>query len=159
MVKQTMDLKNQGIISELHCNCSMLHLPISWYVGGTIIIMHLVGVLYDNDYVIISGLLLTSQLHGASQLSVWCLHFISSNYVIFKDKEGFSKLTGENLEYINEHRWPPLSYEQAMEEYRSKYLAEEDEHHDLGGKAGASTSGDQGDSDHDTGKLDNCTVS
>ena len=112
---------------------------------------------------ITSGLLLTSELHSASQLSAWCLHFISSNYVIFKDKEGFSKLTGENLEYINEHRWPPLSYEQAMEEYRSKYLAEGDERHDLGGKAEASsTSRDRADSDHadhDTGKLDNCTVS
>ena len=101
---------------------------------------------------------MTSELHSASQLSAWCRHFIASNYVIFKDKEGFSKLTGENLEYINEHRWPPLSYEQAMEEYRSKYLAE-DERHDLGGKAEASTSRDQADNDHDTGKLDNCTIS
>ena len=29
------------------------------------------------------------------------------------------------MEYINQHRWPPLSYEQAMEEYRKKYLEEE----------------------------------
>ena len=29
------------------------------------------------------------------------------------------------MDYINQHRWPPLSYEQAMEEYRKKYLEEE----------------------------------
>jgi hypothetical protein len=70
----------------------------------------------SNGYVnflilVVAGLLVTSQLHGASQLSAWCLHFISSNYVIFKDKEDFSKLTGENLDYVNQHQWPPLSYE------------------------------------------------
>jgi hypothetical protein len=72
-----------------------------------------------------AGLLLTSQLHNASQLSAWCLHFISSNYVVFKDKEEFSQLVGDNMDYISQHRWPPLSYEQAMEEYRKKYLEEE----------------------------------
>ena len=71
------------------------------------------------------GLLLTSQLHNASQLSAWCLHFVSSNYVVFKDKEEFSQLVGDNMAYINQHRWPPLSYEQAMEEYKKKYLEEE----------------------------------
>lgn len=27
---------------------------------------------------------------------------------------------------MTEHRWPPLSYEQAMEDYRKKYLEDED---------------------------------
>ena len=112
------------------------------------------------DRSIIAGLFLTSQLHGASQLSAWCLHFISSNYIIFEDKEEFSKLTGENLDYINQHRWPPLSYEQAMEDYKKKYLVEEDDWHDLDEKAGASGDGDNvHDNDSDTGKLDKCTVS
>lgn len=26
---------------------------------------------------------------------------------------------------MNEHRWPPLSYEQAMEKYRREYLEDE----------------------------------
>ena len=107
---------------------------------------------------------MTSQLHGASQLSAWCLHFISSNYVIFKEKEEFSKLTGDNLDYINQHRWPPLSYEQAMEDYKNKYLVEEEEidGHELDEKSGASEDpGDTAvqDTDSDTGKLDKCTVS
>ena len=73
------------------------------------------------------GLLLTAQLHNAHQLSGWCLHFISSNFVAFKDKQEFSLLlTGDNLDHVTSHRWPPLSYEQAMEEYRKKYLEEED---------------------------------
>lgn len=45
--------------------------------------------------------------------------------MVFKDKEEFSQLVGDNMDYINQHRWPPLSYEQAMEEYRKKYLEEE----------------------------------
>ena len=88
-----------------------------------------------------SGLLLTSQLHNASQLSAWCLHFISSNYVVFKDKEEFSHLTGDNMEYVDQHRWPPLSYEQAMEEYRKKYLEEDsddsEENNDSEGEGGS----------------------
>ena len=51
---------------------------------------------------VFSGLLLMSQLHNASQLSAWCLHFISSNYVVFKEKEEFSQLVGDNMDYINQ---------------------------------------------------------
>lgn len=53
-------------------------------------------------------------------------------------------LIDENLAYVNEHRWPPLSYEQAMEEYRKKYLEDEEET-GLG-------SGEE--SDDDTGKKE-----
>ena len=35
-------------------------------------------------------------------------------------------LTGDNLSYVNEHRWPPLSYEQAIEQYRREYLDSEE---------------------------------
>ena len=69
-----------------------------------------------------TALLLSSQLHNATQLSTWCLHFVSSNYVAFDGKEEFNLLTGDNLEHVQAHRWPPLSYERSMEEYRVKYL-------------------------------------
>ena len=36
-------------------------------------------------------------------------------------------LTGENLDYVNDHRWPPLSYFAAMEEYREKHAEEVDD--------------------------------
>ena len=111
------------------------------------------------DRSIIAGLLLTSQLHGASQLSAWCLHFISSNYVVFKDKEDFSKLTGENLDYVNDHRWPPLSYERAMEDYKRKYLAEEEGGNENAGASCEHTGDNAHNTDSDTGKLDKCTVS
>ena len=32
----------------------------------------------------------------------------------------------DNLAYVTEHRWPPLSYEQAMEQYRREYLENEE---------------------------------
>ncbi|KAL5497563.1 hypothetical protein EMCRGX_G014056 [Ephydatia muelleri] len=67
------------------------------------------------------SLLLTAQLHNANQLSAWCLHFISSNYAEFSSKPEFSLLTGDNLAYVQTHQWPPVSYLEAMEEYRKKY--------------------------------------
>ena len=104
-----------------------------------------------------SGLLLTSQLHNASQLSAWCLHFVSSNYVVFKDKEEFSQLEGDNVDYINQHRWPPLSYEQAMEEYRKKYLEEEsdesvEEDNESEGEGEGGSEGDGGGGECDEGR-------
>ncbi|KAL5497234.1 hypothetical protein EMCRGX_G013669 [Ephydatia muelleri] len=73
------------------------------------------------------SLLLTAQLHNANQLSAWCLHFISSNYTAFSSKPEFSRLTGDNLSYIQAHQWPPVSYLEAMEEYRKKYEVDESE--------------------------------
>ncbi|KAL5497230.1 hypothetical protein EMCRGX_G013663 [Ephydatia muelleri] len=73
------------------------------------------------------SLLLTTQLHNANQLCAWCLHFISSNYTAFSSKPEFSLLTGNNLSYIQAHQWPPVSYLEAMEEYRKKYKVDESE--------------------------------
>ncbi|XP_064392713.1 rho-related protein racA-like isoform X2 [Halichondria panicea] len=75
----------------------------------------------------IIGLLLSSQLHNASQLSSWCLHFISSNFNVLEANEQFLQLGEDNLSYVEEHRWPPLSYETAMNEYKTKYLDTEGE--------------------------------
>ncbi|XP_048780651.2 rho-related protein racA-like isoform X2 [Ostrea edulis] len=66
------------------------------------------------------GLLLTSQLHNADQLSNWCLHFISSNYIAFEKREEFSLLTGSNQDHVEEHRWPPLSYLEEVKEYEKE---------------------------------------
>jgi Rho family protein len=57
----------------------------------------------DADINIID-LLLVSQLHNANQLSGWCLHFISSNYLVFEQKEEFAKLNPDNRDYVEEHR-------------------------------------------------------
>eukprot|EP00731_Ephydatia_muelleri_P009357 Em0004g1695a len=85
-----------------------------------------VGILVlANEYVMPRltslSLLLTGQLHNANQLSAWCLHFISSNYTAFSSKPEFSLLTDDNLAYVQAHQWPPVSYLEAMEEYRKKY--------------------------------------
>ena len=65
-------------------------------------------------------LLHCAQLHNANQLSGFLLHFVASNFEAFEKMEEFQKLTGENLSYVNEHRWPPLSYINAMEEWKEK---------------------------------------
>ena len=62
-----------------------------------------------------------SQLYNAAQLSTWCLHFISTNYTVFENRsDEFCRLSGSNLDYVREHRWPPLSHEAAVAEYWKK---------------------------------------
>jgi len=63
------------------------------------------------------GLLLTAQQHNANQLAQFCLHFIASNFQPMKKRPEFSMLGAENLVYIEEHQWPPLSYLKELEEY------------------------------------------
>ena len=70
------------------------------------------------------GLLLTSLHHNAQQLCGWCQHFISSNYSVFETKEEFSQIPEEVMEYVSQHRWPPISYLEALKEYQSKYGSE-----------------------------------
>ncbi|XP_022081979.1 rho-related protein racA-like [Acanthaster planci] len=72
-------------------------------------------------HVDVIGLLHTAQLHNANQLATWCLHFISSNFMAFQKRAEFKMLEGENLKYITEHRWPPVSYLEALEKYNAKY--------------------------------------
>ncbi|CAH1773133.1 unnamed protein product [Owenia fusiformis] len=63
------------------------------------------------------GLLLSCQFHNADQLAKWCLHFISTNYSAFVNRSEFPQLADSNLEYIEEHRWPPVSYLNEMHQF------------------------------------------
>ncbi|XP_067032114.1 rho-related protein racA-like isoform X2 [Acropora muricata] len=72
-------------------------------------------------------LLFTSQAHNAKQLSGWCLHFIATNFSVFENCEEFHLVQGENRDYIDEHRWPPLSYIKAQEEYEMKVKSDRDQ--------------------------------
>ncbi|XP_061177740.1 rho-related protein racA-like [Saccostrea echinata] len=60
-------------------------------------------------------------LHNAEELSNWCLHFISSNYIAFEKRKEFPLLTGSNKTHVEENRWPPLSYLEEMKEYEKEY--------------------------------------
>ena len=60
------------------------------------------------------------QAHNAKQLSGWCLHFISTNFSVFESTEEFDLVQGENREHVYDHRWPPLSYLKAQEEYEQR---------------------------------------
>jgi Rho family protein len=53
-------------------------------------------------------------------LEKWCLHFISTNYSCFKKRPEYPLLAGENLEFVEKHQWPPLSYLKAVEEYKKE---------------------------------------
>eukprot|EP01130_Rhizamoeba_saxonica_P016412 TRINITY_DN7581_c0_g1_i1.p1 TRINITY_DN7581_c0_g1~~TRINITY_DN7581_c0_g1_i1.p1 ORF type:complete len:678 (+),score=138.23 TRINITY_DN7581_c0_g1_i1:112-2145(+) len=73
-----------------------------------------------NADIDVIGLLLFAQHCNALQLAAFCLHFISNNYEPMKKRPEFEELEGENLEYVNEHRWPPLSYMKELEEYEKQ---------------------------------------
>ena len=60
------------------------------------------------------------QAHNAKQLSRWCLHFIATNFSVFESTEEFDLVQGDNRDYVTEHRWPPLSYLKAQEEFEKK---------------------------------------
>ncbi|XP_038076724.1 rho-related protein racA-like [Patiria miniata] len=70
-------------------------------------------------HVDVIGLLHTAQMYNATQLATWCLHFISSNFMAFKQRAEFKTLEGENLKYISENRWPPVNYLEELEKYNA----------------------------------------
>ncbi|WAR24340.1 RACA-like protein [Mya arenaria] len=59
--------------------------------------------------------------YNASQIANWCLFFIASNYLAFEKRPEFPQLKGDNKNYVEENRWPPLSYLKDVEEYERKY--------------------------------------
>ncbi|KAL4222307.1 hypothetical protein ACF0H5_018345 [Mactra antiquata] len=67
------------------------------------------------------GLLHRAQMYNADQLAKWCLFFIASNYIAFENRSEFPELKGENKTYVEENRWPPVSYLKECEEYDKKY--------------------------------------
>jgi hypothetical protein len=75
----------------------------------------------------IIGLLLVSQQLNAKQLSQFLLHFISSNYEPMSKRSEFSLLDGENKSYIEQHRWPPLSYLEEVTKYEKLVKGTENE--------------------------------
>ncbi|XP_067686809.1 rho-related protein racA-like [Haliotis asinina] len=71
----------------------------------------------EKSEIDVIGLLLTAQLHNASQLSKWCLHFISTNYIAFSKRSEFVMLKGVNKAHVEENRWPPLAYLEEVKAY------------------------------------------
>lgn len=74
----------------------------------------------EKSNIDVIGILQFAQSHNAKQLAQFCLHFISNNYEPFLRRPEYKKLSPENLEYIEKHRWPPLSYYEELEKYRKQ---------------------------------------
>jgi hypothetical protein len=86
---------------------SIFHIPYSRLIFFT----------YTQADIDVIGLLLFAQRHNAHQLAAFCLHFIAKSYGPFSKRPEFSLLVNENLEYVEKHQWPPVSYWIALEEY------------------------------------------
>ena len=88
--------------------------------AGYIIILPLC---LDHDYLRQKNILYfclsrSLQAHNANQLTDWCLHFISTNFSVFVEVEEFCLLQEEHRTHVEEHRWPPLSYMEALKKYK-----------------------------------------
>ena len=59
----------------------------------------------------------------ASQLENFCLHFISSNYGPMKKRPEWSTLSATHRRHIEENKWPPQSYLDAVDEYEKAMKA------------------------------------
>ena len=68
-----------------------------------------------------TDLLLNARLHNADQLSDFLLHFVANHFQIFERTGQLQKLTGEDVNYVMKHQWPPLSYVNSMKEWKEKY--------------------------------------
>jgi small GTP-binding protein len=68
----------------------------------------------------IVGMLLTAQQCGASQLANFCLHFLSTNYLLMRQRTEFARLIGPNLQHVVDNQWPPVSYFQELEAFNKK---------------------------------------
>ncbi|NXI26244.1 RHBT2 protein, partial [Sterrhoptilus dennistouni] len=60
------------------------------------------------------------QFHCAYQLADWCLHHICTNYnnVCRKFPRDMKAMSGENQEYFEKHRWPPVWYLKEEDHYQ-----------------------------------------
>ncbi|KAK3769161.1 hypothetical protein RRG08_014024 [Elysia crispata] len=66
------------------------------------------------------GLLNMANMYNAKQLTTFCLHFISTNYDAFSRRQEFRNLEPKDREHVDEHRWPPLAYLKAVEEFEKE---------------------------------------
>ena len=60
------------------------------------------------------------QTHNARQLEAWCLHFIATNYAAFQRRREWAQLTGEHRAHMEEHRWPPQAYLEALKRHKKE---------------------------------------
>ena len=65
------------------------------------------------------SLLNYASAYNAPQLESWCLFFLASNYLALERSESASvwleNMSSEHREYVVQHRWPPVSYLEAVE--------------------------------------------
>jgi len=68
----------------------------------------------------IIGMLAVAQQCNAKQLEAFCLHFLSTNYQLMKQRAEFAQLSAANLKHVETNQWPPVSYFRELEAYNKK---------------------------------------
>jgi len=79
----------------------------------------------DKADIDVIGILYGAQTCNANQLAGFCLHFLSVNYGPMKKRKEWETLEGENLSYVEEHQWPPVSYLKELEAFEKANKGED----------------------------------
>jgi len=79
----------------------------------------------DKADIDVVGILYGAQSCNANQLAEFCLHFLSVNYGPMKKRLEWKKLEGQNMSFVEEHQWPPVSYLKELEVYEKATSKEE----------------------------------
>ena len=68
--------------------------------------------LFSNKHFVALGYLLDAQIHNATQLEAWCIHFIATHYnaVCQQCTKHIKNLDSATLKSIEKKRWPPPWY-------------------------------------------------
>ncbi|XP_020895066.1 rho-related protein racA [Exaiptasia diaphana] len=69
---------------------------------------------------IILHTLLFAEYHNATQLYKWCCYIITIYYANFEKLEDLALLKPQVRAYLENHRWPPLSYLAELEEFKRR---------------------------------------
>jgi Rho family protein len=91
------------------------------YISKTIETATFQGI--ENASIDVIGLLHVANAAGADQLRAFCLHFISTNYGPMKKRAEWKTLSKADLQHIEEHKWPPQSYLDAVADYEQQMRA------------------------------------
>ncbi|XP_075037259.1 rho-related BTB domain-containing protein 3 [Mixophyes fleayi] len=64
------------------------------------------------------NLLKKAKFHNSECLHTWLLYFIAAHYLVFSQKPEFQDLSAEELEFVENHKWPSNVYLNQLVEYR-----------------------------------------
>jgi hypothetical protein len=77
-------------------------------------------IIKQEDVDLVALLNLASRLN-AKQLEAFLRHFFSVNYFAVSQRSDFKSLSKDNLNFVEENQWPPVSYFKQVEKFEKDH--------------------------------------